>query len=259
MRELDGFKQELGEELFEGFSREDVAQMLRTLDRLHANLEIHPGRRCGGHQASASQVRDMSEQTKGPKPRRRWLRRILLLVVPLIAVGVGLAIYLHGGRYISTDNAYVAAQKVLVTPQMSGTVNAIKVAEGQKLKAGDVLFTVDPKPYEIGLAEARAALTRAETDFGTLKTQYQGFAPQIEVARETVALRQEEVDRKSKLLASKVVARSDIERGPGEPRTRQGQSLCPRAGPAQCAEPAWRQPGCDARDLWTMALRQGRR
>lgn len=146
-----------------------------------------------------------------PARRRRWLRRVLLLVVPVIAVAAGLAVYLHGGRYISTDNAYVAAQKVLVTPQISGTVNDIKVAEGQSLKAGDVLFSIDPKPYEIALAEAKAALTRAETDFGALKSQYQGFAPQIEVAQKTVALRQAEVDRKSKLLASKVVARADIE------------------------------------------------
>jgi membrane fusion protein, multidrug efflux system len=146
-----------------------------------------------------------------PKPRRRWLRRFLLLVVPAIAIVAGLAIYLHGGRYISTDNAYVAAQKVLVTPQISGTVSEIKVAEGQKLKAGDLLFAIDPKPYEIALAEARAALTRAETDFAALKTQYQGFAPQIDLAQNTVNLRQEEVDRKSKLLASRVVARADIE------------------------------------------------
>lgn len=155
----------------------------------------------------------MSDQSApvSPKPRRRWLRRFLLLVVPVVAIVAGLAIYLHGGRYISTDNAYVSAQKVLVTPQISGTVNDIKVTEGQKLKAGDVLFTIDPKPYEIALAEAKAALTRAETDFAALKTQYQGFAPQIEVAQNTVNLRQEEVDRKSKLLASKVVARADIE------------------------------------------------
>ncbi|PZF75172.1 HlyD family secretion protein [Aestuariivirga litoralis] len=146
-----------------------------------------------------------------PKPRRRWLRRFLLLVVPAIAIVAGLAIFLHGGRYISTDNAYVAAQKVLVTPQISGTVNEIKVTEGQKLKAGDLLFTIDPRPYEIALAEARAALTRAETDFGALKSQYQGFAPQIEVAQHTVELRQSEVDRKSKLLASRVIARADIE------------------------------------------------
>jgi membrane fusion protein (multidrug efflux system) len=154
----------------------------------------------------------MSDATPiAPRPRRRWLRRFLLLVVPVIAVAAGLFIYLNGGRYISTDNAYVAAQKVLVTPQISGTVNEIKVAEGQKLKAGDVLFTIDPRPYEIALAEAKAAQTRAETDFAALKVQYQGFAPQIELAQQTVNLRQSEVDRKSQLLASKVVAKADIE------------------------------------------------
>ena len=155
---------------------------------------------------------DSSAPIPRPLPRRRrWLRRILLIAVPVVALAAGLAIYLNGGRYISTDNAYVAAQKVLVTPQISGTVNDIKVAEGQKLKAGDVLFTIDPKPYQIALEEANAALTRAETDFGALKSQYQGFAPQIAVAQSTVQLRQDEVDRKSQLLASKVVARADIE------------------------------------------------
>lgn len=156
----------------------------------------------------------MSEAGSNPIRTRRgriWLRRFLLIAVPLLAIGAGLYIYLHGGRYISTDNAYVGAQKVLVTPQISGTVNAVKVAEGQKLKAGDVLFTIDPKPYEIALAEAQAAVTRAETDFGALKTQYAGFAPQIDIARNTVALRQSEVSRRSQLLASKVVAKADIE------------------------------------------------
>lgn len=156
----------------------------------------------------------MSDVSANPIRTRRgriWLRRLLLIAVPLLAIGAGLYIYLHGGRYISTDNAYVGAQKVLVTPQISGTVSEVKVAEGQKLKAGDVLFTIDPKPYEIALAEAKAAMTRAETDFGALKSQYQGFAPQIDVARKTVDLRQSEVNRRSQLLASKVVAKADIE------------------------------------------------
>ncbi len=145
------------------------------------------------------------------KPKRRWLRRILLIVVPALALAGGLAFYLHGGRYISTDNAYVGAQKVLVTPQISGTVAAISVAEGQKLKAGDVLFTIDRKPYELEVAAAEAALQRAATDFNTLKSRYEGFAPQIELARHTVDLRQAELDRKSQLLADKVVAKSDID------------------------------------------------
>lgn len=145
------------------------------------------------------------------KPKRRWLRRVLLIVVPLLALAGGIAFYLHGGRYISTDNAYVGAQKVLVTPQISGTVEQISVSEGQKLKAGDVLFTIDRKPYELELASAEAALQRAATDFESLKTKYEGFAPQMELARNTVDLRQAELDRKSQLLANKVVARSDID------------------------------------------------
>ena len=145
------------------------------------------------------------------KPKRRWLRRVLLLVVPAIAIVGGVAVYLQGGRYISTDNAYVGAQKVLVTPQISGTVAAISVTEGQRLKAGDVLFTIDRKPYELELASAKAALQRAATDFAAVKTRYQGFAPQIEVARSMVDLRQAELDRKSLLLANKVVAKSDID------------------------------------------------
>ena len=156
----------------------------------------------------------MSDVSANPIRTRRgrvWLRRFLLIAVPLIAIGAGSYIYLHGGRYISTDNAYVGAQKVLVTPQISGTVSEVKVAEGQKLKTGDVLFTIDPKPYEIALAEAKAAMTRAETDFGALKAQYAGFAPQIALARGTVDLRQSEVTRRSQLVASKVVAKADIE------------------------------------------------
>ena len=73
------------------------------------------------------------------KPKRRWLRRMLLIVVPLLAIAGGLAFYLQGGRYISTDNAYVGAQKVLVTPQISGTVSAISVSEGQHVSAGTIV------------------------------------------------------------------------------------------------------------------------
>ncbi len=145
------------------------------------------------------------------KPRRKWLRRLLLLGVPLLAIAGGTAIYLNGGRYISTDNAYVAAQKVLVTPQISGTVSSISVTEGQSLKTGDVLFAIDAKPYELALAEARAAQARAATDFGVLKSRYEGYGPQIELATSTVDLRQAELDRKSQLLASKVISKSDID------------------------------------------------
>jgi membrane fusion protein (multidrug efflux system) len=143
--------------------------------------------------------------------RRRWPRRLLLIVVPLIALLAGLGLYLHGGRYISTDNAYVVAQKILVTPQVSGTVLTVDVKEGQVLKQGDTLFTIDPRPYELALNEAQAALARAETDFAVLKARYEGFAPQIVLAKATATLRQDEFARRSSLLGSKVIAKTDIE------------------------------------------------
>ena len=80
-------------------------------------------------------------------PRRR-LRTILLIVLPLIALGIGTAIYLGSGRYITTDNAYVGARKVLITPDISGKIAKILVREGQRMKAGDELFEIDPTPFK---------------------------------------------------------------------------------------------------------------
>ncbi|HKC33549.1 MAG TPA: HlyD family secretion protein, partial [Xanthobacteraceae bacterium] len=62
---------------------------------------------------------------------RARARMILLVIVPLIALVAGLGFYLAGGRYVSTDNAYVGAQKVLITPDVSGKIDKIAVREGQ--------------------------------------------------------------------------------------------------------------------------------
>jgi membrane fusion protein (multidrug efflux system) len=145
------------------------------------------------------------------KPRRRWLRALLLLVVPAVAVVVGLEFYLHGGRYISTDNAYVGAQKVLVTPEISGTIDTIAVTEGQHLKAGDTLFTIDASPYRLALAEAKAAVAKAANDYAGLRDRYASLATQETLARDTLALHQAELDRKVQLLANQVVANTDVD------------------------------------------------
>jgi len=155
-----------------------------------------------------SDIKDIPVATK---PRRRRLRALLLIGVPLIAAAAGLAIYLNGGRYISTDNAYVAAQKVLVTPEVSGKVDAIMVSEGQRLTAGDVLFTIDRKPYELALAEAKAAVARAANDYAGLEERHAGLTAQIALAEDTVRLRQEALDRKQTLRASRVVSESDVD------------------------------------------------
>jgi len=71
---------------------------------------------------------------------RRHRRTLLLVVLPLAALLAGGIFYLNGGRYVTTDDAYVGAQKVLITPDISGKIEKVVVREGQRVNEGDVLF-----------------------------------------------------------------------------------------------------------------------
>jgi membrane fusion protein, multidrug efflux system len=95
------------------------------------------------------------------RSRKRRARLILMVIVPLLAaLGAGY-VYLTGGRYVSTDDAYVQADKLQVSTDVSGIVKEIDVREGQEVKAGDILFRLDPQPFQIALDGAKADL--AET------------------------------------------------------------------------------------------------
>ena len=93
----------------------------------------------------------------------------MLVVIPLVALALGFSWWLSSGRYVSTDNAYVGADKSLITPQVTGAIVAMHVVEGQKVKVGDPLFDIDPKPYEIALALAKGKLEAAKVEFANLQ------------------------------------------------------------------------------------------
>jgi membrane fusion protein, multidrug efflux system len=148
---------------------------------------------------------------KAAPKKRRNLRMILLVVLPLIAAVGGAAFYLMGGRYISTDNAYVGAQKVLITPDVSGKIIHIAVREGQHVKPGDELFKLDPVPYQIALDQAESKLVAARTEYAKLMTTLKSLTTLIDLAHKNVALKKEGVERKQKLLASRAGSRVDLD------------------------------------------------
>ena len=96
-------------------------------------------------------------------------RFVMLVIIPLVALALGFTWWLSSGRYVSTDNAYVGADKSLITPQVTGAIVAVHVAEGQKVKVGDPLFDIDPQPYEIALALARGRVDAAKVEFANLQ------------------------------------------------------------------------------------------
>ena len=128
-------------------------------------------------------------------------RFLLLVVVPFIAASIGFVWWLNGGRYVTTDNAYVGADKVLITPQVTGPIVAIHVVEGRRVKAGDPLFDIDPEPYRIALALAKGRLDSAKVAFANLKSSYVSNQDQIKMGEDSVRVRQADFDRKNELAS----------------------------------------------------------
>ncbi len=142
---------------------------------------------------------------------RQRMRLILLVVVPVIALIGGLMFYLAGGRYISTDNAYVGAQKVLITPDVSGKVSNIVVREGQHVEPGDVLFEIDPEPFRLTLAQAKAKLESTRVDFANLKSNLSSLTTLAELAQKNVELKLNDVKRKTDLVAKNAGSQLDLD------------------------------------------------
>jgi membrane fusion protein, multidrug efflux system len=158
----------------------------------------------------------LKEAVALPSPTRARgkfaLRRLMLLVVvpALVALGV-LWFYLSGGRYITTDNAYVGSQKVLITPDISGKVMSIAVREGQHVNVGDVVFEIDSAPYKIVVAQVEARLAGAEANYQNLRATIDSLGKQIDLAKQLLALRQADLQRKNDLLSSHSGSKADVD------------------------------------------------
>ena len=131
--------------------------------------------------------------------------------MPLAALTLGLLWWLAGGRYVSTDNAYVGAEKVLITPQVTGAIVAVHVVEGQRVAVGDPLFDIDPAPYRTALALAQGRLAAARVEFATLRASYASNEDQIKMGQQAVDLRQADYDRKVALARTRAGTQAEVD------------------------------------------------
>src|SRR5471032_993466 len=142
---------------------------------------------------------------------RRYRRVLLLVVLPLVVLIAGVTFYLNGGRYVTTDDAYVGAQKVLITPDISGKIISVSVKEGKTVTAGDVMFQIDPVPFQLALAQARARLDDAKTSHENLVANVKLYAQTIEIVNAGIAFKQKDVERKSSLVKSNAGSQLDMD------------------------------------------------
>ncbi|MES2291658.1 MAG: HlyD family secretion protein [Pseudomonadota bacterium] len=173
--------------------------------------------------ADADPVIDLSTSSPVPAPpiepvdevvvpkRRSWLRPVLMISIPLIIAVVGGYFWLTSGRYITTDNAYVKQDMVSISPDVSGRIVSVNVRENQTVKAGDVLFQIDPEPYRIALAQAEAAIAAANVQVSTMSTDIGSANADIESARADISLAQVTYDRQAELMKRGFTTRAALD------------------------------------------------
>ncbi len=159
------------------------------------------------------------------RPVRKWRgRRIaLMLLVPLALVLGGGWIWLSGGRYEETDNAYLHQARVSIASDLSGRVSEVDVVDNQTVLAGDVLFRIDPEPFRLAVSEAEAAIAGARLKVEQLKAAYQQSLAQEEVARDEVAYLTNELERQRALADRGVTTTATLDSAEHDLRTAREQ------------------------------------
>lgn len=144
-------------------------------------------------------------------PMKERIRLPLFFGIPALVAIIALLVYLSGGRYVSTDNAYVGADKVMMAPEVTGAIVNVAVKEGQHVNAGDVLFQVDPEPYRIALDAANSQLEAARIQLATLKENYLKALKDIDMASNAAGVRNKELERKVQLAQRKFASQADVD------------------------------------------------
>lgn len=138
-------------------------------------------------------------------------RRLLLMVAgPLVVIAALLAYYLVNTNVASTDNAYVQQDKVSVSAEVGGTLVEVAVRENQQVKAGDLLFRIDPEPFVLAVDHAKAALAAAKANLEQLEVKYATAEVDIKRAHEEVAYYEREYARQLELDKNKLTSDSTL-------------------------------------------------
>jgi membrane fusion protein (multidrug efflux system) len=143
--------------------------------------------------------------TKAGISHRRWLRPAFFLLLPLALIA-GAYAYVTGGQVMSTDDAYVEADKVGVSTDVSGIVKQVAVTENQHVEAGQILYRLDDLQFRLALERAEAQVGMVRDKLDALKANYGDVEAQIKQAQDDVAYYDRELRRQQYLSGQHVAS-----------------------------------------------------
>jgi membrane fusion protein, multidrug efflux system len=133
--------------------------------------------------------------------RRKRTRWVLFALLPIALIAGGIW-YVTGGRVMSTDNAYVDAEKVGISTDVSGIVADVAVKDNQHVSEGQVLYRLDPRQFQIALDNAKANLAQTALMLDSMKQDYKRMLSDVAAQQAQVDLGQTNYDRAAMLLRS---------------------------------------------------------
>jgi membrane fusion protein (multidrug efflux system) len=151
--------------------------------------------------AAEQQQERHEKQQRNLKRRKRWLV-VLAAVVAKAGLGYGAYAWLHAAHFVSTDNAYTAAETAQVTPAVGGIVREVRVGDTQAVRRGDVLVVLDD-------TDLRLALEQAEAELGRALRRVRGYAANDDSLSAQIASRAWDYHR---AVAQRASAGADFER-----------------------------------------------
>ena len=135
-------------------------------------------------------------QTRKPTSRGQIFMLASILVVGVLSAYA----WIQGGRIISTENAYIRFAKLMVSTDVSGLVSSVEVKEGQKVKAGDVLFRLDPHSFQSALSAAEAQLEQIKLNLESARQDYERVQFDIAAQKALLSQAQAAFDRAQTLM-----------------------------------------------------------
>jgi len=161
--------------------------------------------------SSASNVAAYSAPAKSAAMDRGQLRKILMIGGVAVVLAIAGVVYLAGGRYVGSDDSYVRANKLMVATDVSGLVQTVNVHQGQQVKKGDVLFTLDPKPFVIAVENAKAALGQTVQDVDSTRAMYRAAVGQIAAQKAQLVANQQTYTRYLALAKENAIAAMQVD------------------------------------------------
>jgi membrane fusion protein, multidrug efflux system len=148
---------------------------------------------------NAESAMGSAEPIAPPKPKRNWGRLLLMLALPLALLIGGVVYWRSLQGQVSTDNAYVHLDKISVSAQVGGQITEVLVKENQPVKAGDLLFRIDPEPFQLQIAQVDAAIATAQAGQIAAASSSAMSGADISAARNNIAFARSNLSRQEAL------------------------------------------------------------